>query len=121
MLGPWQADKAEELVEIWIRERMAELYPTATEFAPRLVRTIWLNHLESEAIIAWEQEDTNRMWYQVSSPLGAYEAVAIASGDHPHEIPNEEREAAMEFLRKMKEGEEKPNVEEILEIAKSVR
>lgn len=107
MLGPWQADSAEEQVERWIRETVSRMYPETTT-AERIVRTIWLNYMEREAIEAY-RETHSWLCQAVPEVTNERDAVGIAAWEIMVGVTEEDEEAAKEFLLLMEEEKVKPD------------
>ncbi len=113
-----EADKAEAKVLNWIAKVVKAEAPEGTDeeteySAERMVRDTWLHLLESEAIAAFLEENPR---YNRAIPLmpDPYTAVAYAAANQMW--PGKDAEnLAEEVLRKIQDGELKPNLQETLD------
>ena len=107
-----KADKAEGKVLDWIEEKVQELYPEADQ-AERLVRTVWLNLLENEAIEMWADKNPAKARY-VPIILGPSQGVMYAEAEMMY-AEQRDKEIAKEFLERMMTGELKPDLEKLMQ------
>jgi hypothetical protein len=106
-LEPYEADLAEDRVCKWITETMQIMYPE-TDYAERIVRTMWLHRMEKEAISAYLQEHP-WLYGIVPEVMDAEEAVYVGAADLLGVASEEDEEAAKAFLELMDKGYLKPD------------
>lgn len=107
-------ERVDDIVNNWIEKVVEKMFPKSDQ-AERLVRDVWLNLLESEAIEAWKV-DNSFIGAYVPAPFDEFDAVYIATMD-VWGVSEEDADAAREVLRQLQNEELKIPVKEILQAA----